>query len=298
MSSLPFRPSNKSDSFLLASVDPDCEITTGAETGCCKSGNEGCDWVVKRPFARSHVLTPSRLVGNFPPSHPELGGGGVVGSGWVVEVDGDDNAVGELNFWKRRVSEACCDKFRSRENSGEAWGVREEPEPELRAENSSAEGVDTMSGEDALSDRPLLRVRRSSSSLFTPGKMPGKGNNLASPPYFCKVSVDAGGTGDAAPGELGKYVEGRSGKGRSDQTSAHHAEGSSHLPLSVLEAPVKLAPLSLLVLESVLLARSRMLLFRDRLPLLLSVMELALLARSWVLSLCDRPSLVLDVLGL
>jgi hypothetical protein len=122
ISPLPFRPSNRSDSFLLASVDSDCEITTGAETGCCKSGYEGCeDWDVKSPFARSHVLTPSLLVGNFPPSHPELlGVGGVVGSGWVVEVDGDDNAVGELNFWKRRVSEACCDKFRSRENSGEA----------------------------------------------------------------------------------------------------------------------------------------------------------------------------------
>jgi hypothetical protein len=49
--------------------------------------------------------------------------GGVVGSGWVVEVDGDDNADGvfaELNFWKRRVSEAWWDNPRSRENSGDA----------------------------------------------------------------------------------------------------------------------------------------------------------------------------------
>jgi hypothetical protein len=47
--------------------------------------------------------------------------GGVVGSGWDVDVDGDDNAVGVLlNFWKRRVSEAWCDNFRSRVNSGEA----------------------------------------------------------------------------------------------------------------------------------------------------------------------------------
>jgi hypothetical protein len=54
--------------------------------------------------------------------------------------------------------------------------------------------------------------------------MPGKGNSLASPPYFCKVSLDAGGTGDTAPGELGKYVEGTSGKDRSDQTKAYHTK--------------------------------------------------------------------------
>lgn len=57
--------------------------------------------------------------------------------------------------------------------------------------------------------------------------MPGKGNSLASPPYFCKVSLDAGGTGDTAPGELGKYVDGGSGKDRSDQISAYHTKGSS-----------------------------------------------------------------------
>jgi hypothetical protein len=55
-----------------------------------------------------------------------------------------------------------------------------------------------------------------------------------------------------------------------------------------LEAPVKLAPLSLLVLESVLVARSLMLLFRDRVPLVLSVLELALLPRSWMLSFRGR----------
>ena len=61
----------------------------------------------KAPLRRAraaHVLTPSRLCGNgnFPPSHPELlEVGWVVGSGWVVEVDGDDNVVGvfpKLNF--------------------------------------------------------------------------------------------------------------------------------------------------------------------------------------------------------
>ena len=109
ISSLSFLPLSRSDSCLLASVDPDCEITTGAKTGCCKPGNKACeDWDAKSPFARSHVLTPSRLVGNFPPSHPEFGVCGVVGSGWDVDVegDGDDNAVGVLNFCKRRVSEA------------------------------------------------------------------------------------------------------------------------------------------------------------------------------------------------
>jgi hypothetical protein len=63
-----------------------------------------------------------------------------------------------------------------------------------------------MSGEDGLSDR------YSSSSIFTPGKMVGEGNNLASPPYFCKVSLDAWGTTDTALGELGKHEEGWSGK--------------------------------------------------------------------------------------
>ena len=38
--------------------------------------------------------------------------------------------------------------------------------------------------------------------------MLGKGNSLASPPYFRKASLDAGGTGDTALGELGKYVGG------------------------------------------------------------------------------------------
>jgi hypothetical protein len=187
-------------------------MTTGDETGSCRPENEG--WDEKSPFARSHVLTPSRLVGkgNLPPSHPVLlGVGGEVGSAWVVEVEGDDNGGGVfpgLNLWKRRVSEAWCDNFRSRVASGEAWGVREDAEPELMAENSSREGGDAISGEDALSDSPPLRVRRSSSSFFTPGKMPGKGNNFASPPYFCKASLDAGGTGDTPLGELGKYVVG------------------------------------------------------------------------------------------
>ena len=67
---------------------------------------------------------------------------------------------------------------------------------------------------------------------------------------------------------------------------------SSHLPLSVLEAPVKLAPLSLLVLESVLLARSLMLLFRDRLPLALSELGLTLMVRSWMLSFRERLPLL------
>jgi len=164
------------------------------------------------PFSRSHVLTPPRSVGNLPPSHPVLlGEGEEAGSGGVVEADGVDNGGGVfpgLNLWKRRVSEAWCDNFRSRVISGEACRVREEAEPELMAENSSRVGGDTISGEDALSESPPLRVRRSSSSLLTPGKMPGKGNNLASPPYFCKASLDAGGTGDTALGELGRYVEG------------------------------------------------------------------------------------------
>jgi len=116
------------------------------------------------------------------------------------------------------------------------------------AENSSTVGGDAISGDEALSDRPPTRVRRSSSNLFTPGKIPGKGNSLASPPYLSKVSLDAGGTGDTALGELGKYEEAGS--------------------FSVLEGLVKLAPLSLLVLESVLFARSLMLFVRDRLPLL------------------------------
>jgi len=90
-----------------------------------------------------------------------------------------------------------------------------------------------------------------------------------------------------ALGELGKYEERWSGKSRLDQTIAYH-KGFAHLPLSVLVAPVKLAPLSLLVLESVLVARSLMLLFRDRVPLLLSVLELALLPRSWMLSFRGR----------
>jgi hypothetical protein len=82
---------------------------------------------VRSPFARSHVLTPSRVSGRgkFPPSHPELFGvGGVlVVSGWNVESDGDDDVVGVFpasNFWKRRASEARCDDFPSRVNSGEA----------------------------------------------------------------------------------------------------------------------------------------------------------------------------------
>jgi hypothetical protein len=204
-------------------------------------------------------------VGSLPPSHPVLlGVGGEAGSAWVAEVDGDDSGGGVfpgLNFWKRRVSEAWCDSFRSRVISGEAWGVRDDAEPELLAENSSREGGDAISGEDALSDSPPLRVRRSSSSLFTPGKMPGKGNNLASPPYLCKASLDAGGTGDTPLGELGKCVGGSG----SNRIRPYVAQIIVHLPLSVLEAPVKLAPLSLL--ESVLLARSLMLLFRG-LPLL------------------------------
>jgi hypothetical protein len=73
---------------------------------------------------------------------------------------------------------------------------------------------------------------------------------------------------------------------RSDHWIPH--KGFTHLPLSVLEAPVKLAPLSLLVLESVLVVRSLMLLFRDRAPLVLSVLELALLPRSWMLSFRGR----------
>jgi hypothetical protein len=76
------------------------------------------------------------------------------------------------------------------------------------AENSSRVGGDAISGEDTLSEGPTLQARRSSSNLFTPGKMPGKGNSLALPPYFRKASLDAGGTGDTALGELGKYVGG------------------------------------------------------------------------------------------
>jgi len=54
----------------------------------------------------------------------------------------------------------------------------------------------------------------------------GKGNNLASPPYFfCQVSLDAGGTGDTVPGELGKYVEGSSSNDQSDQTKLRHDTG-------------------------------------------------------------------------
>ena len=104
MSSLPFRPSNRSESFLLALVDPDREMTTGAGTGCCRPGNEGWeDRDAKRPFSRSQFFTSSRVVGkgNFPPSQPELlGVDGEVRSGWVVEVDGDDNAgvFAGLNF--------------------------------------------------------------------------------------------------------------------------------------------------------------------------------------------------------
>ena len=80
-----------------------------------------------------------------------------------------------------------------------------------------------MSGEDVSSDRPL---RRSCSSLFTPGKMGGKGGSLASLLYFCKVSLDAGGTGDTALGELGKYEEGWSGRSRLNQTIAYHTKDS------------------------------------------------------------------------
>lgn len=69
-----------------------------------------------------------------------------------------------------------------------------------------------------LSDRSL---RHSSSSLFTPWKMTGKGNDLASPPYFCKASLDdTRGTG--------KYEDGWSGKSRLDQTIAYHTKDSLH----------------------------------------------------------------------
>ncbi len=67
-----------------------------------------------------------------------------------------------------------------------------------------------ISGEDALRD----------------SQMAGKGNNLASPPYFCRVSLDARGTGDTPLGELGKYEEGVSGKYRLDQIIANHAKDS------------------------------------------------------------------------
>jgi hypothetical protein len=69
--------------------------------------------------------------------------------------------------------------------------------PELRAENSSDVGWYAISGEDALSDKTL---DRSSSSLFTLGKMAGKGNTLASPRYFCKVSLQ----GNMKKGDLAK----------------------------------------------------------------------------------------------
>ena len=84
----------------------------------------------------------------------------------------------------------------------------------------------------------------------------------------------------------------REGLARIDQTKlVHNTLKDPHLPLSVLEAPVKLAPLSLLVLESVLLAPSLMLLFRDRLPPLGEI-ELALLGRSRMLSFRDRLPLL------
>ena len=83
------------------------------------------------------------------------------------------------------------------------------------------------------------------------------------------------------------------GLARIDQTKlVHNTLKDPHLPLSVLEAPVKLAPLSLLVLESVLLAPSLRLLFRDRLPLPLGEIELALLGRSRMLSFRDRLPLL------
>ena len=69
---------------------------------------------------------------------------------------------------------------------------------------------------------------------------------------------------------------------------SYTAQRFTRLPLSVLEAPVWLAPLSLLILESVLVVRSLMLLFRDRVPLLLRVPELGLLPRSWILSFRGR----------
>lgn len=78
-----------------------------------------------------------------------------------------------------------------------------------------------MSGEDALSDRPL---RRPSSSLFTPGKM------------ACKVLLDAGGTGDTALGELGKFEEGWSGKDRLDQTIAYYHTKNSLIYLCLLQS--------------------------------------------------------------
>ena len=96
MSSLPFWPLNRSESFLLALVNPNHEMTTGAGTGCCRLGNEGWeDHNTKRPFSQSQFFTSSQVVGKgrFPPSQPELlGVDGEVRSGWVVDVDGDDNA--------------------------------------------------------------------------------------------------------------------------------------------------------------------------------------------------------------
>ena len=122
-------------------------------------------------------------------------------------------------------------------------------EPELRAENSSGVGRYEMSGEDALSDRSL---RRSSSSFFTLGKTAGKGNSLASPPYFCKVSLDAKGTGDKPLGE----------------------------PVICLGSNCQTRPNLPACTRVSLVARSLMLLFHDRVPLLLSVLEFALLPRS------------------
>jgi len=179
---------------------------------------------------RSHVLAPSRVVGNLLPNHPELlGVGGEARSGWVVEVDGVDNGGGVfpgLYLRMRRVSEAWCNNFRSRVISGEACGVREDADSELMAESSSRVGEDAILGEDALSSGPPLRVRRSSSSLFMPGKIPGKGINLASPRNLSKASLDVRGTGNTAPGELGKYV-GSSGNNRTNQTGAFHLDDHS-----------------------------------------------------------------------
>ena len=70
--------------------------------------------------------------------------------------------------------------------------------------------------------------------------MAGKGNNLASLPYFCEVSLDVG-VRDTALGELGKYEEGWSGKSQLGQIIAypyHTKDSFIHL---CLEAPVKFA---------------------------------------------------------
>jgi hypothetical protein len=57
-----FLPLNRSDSFTLQSVNTDCEVITGAKTGCCKPGNETYeDWDRKNPSVLRHVLTPSQL---------------------------------------------------------------------------------------------------------------------------------------------------------------------------------------------------------------------------------------------